>query len=155
MTPSGISTTGAGLETPDMIELRKRRTQIESDMESVGGGETPALYKILPEKAANVGASMMGSSKVYDISHAKKAALLQEAMISGIGSSQSTSIDMALNPEELDMDSDQFQSRLDQQFDSTLQSDKNKKKAQKTQKAPIPAPAADKDKNKKYKEFKF
>lgn len=158
MTPSGISTAGAGLETPDMIELRKRKTQIESDMESVGGAETPALYKILPEKAAHVGASMMGSSKVYDISHAKKAALLQEAMISGIGS-QSGSIDMTLIPEELDMDTDQLQSRLDQQIDASLQSDKSKKKAPKAQKAPTPAGGtssnADKDKNKKYKEFKF
>ena len=52
MTPSGISTGlhTAGLETPDMIELRKRKHQIEADME--GGdeeeGEAPALYKLLP-----------------------------------------------------------------------------------------------------------
>ena len=37
---------GAGLETPDMIELRKRR--IEADME---GGDTPSLpYTIIPER---------------------------------------------------------------------------------------------------------
>lgn len=154
MTPSGISTTGAGLETPDMIELRKRKTQIESDMESVGGGETPALYKILPEKANNVGGSMMGSSKVYDVSQAKKAQLLQEAMIG----SQSTSIDMTLNPEELDMDTGSLHTRLDQQFDAALQSDKSKKKP-KPPKAPAAssgtASTTDKDKNKKYKEFKF
>lgn len=154
MTPSGISTTGAGLETPDMIELRKRKSQIESDMESVGGGETPALYKILPEKANTVGGSMMGSSKVYDISHAKKAQLLQEAMIG----SQSTSIDMALNPDELDMENSSLQTRLDQQFDAALQSDKNKKKP-KPAKTPTTssgtASTTDKDKNKKYKEFKF
>lgn len=153
ITPSGTSTTGAGLETPDMIELRKRKTQIESDMESVSGTETPHLYKILPEKASNVGASMMGSSKVYDISHAKKAAMLQEAMISGI-SSQSGTIDMALNPEELDIESNP----LDQQFDASLQSDKAKKKPVKTQKQAAQsgtASSTDKEKNKKYKEFKF
>ena len=56
--------TGAGLETPDMIELRKRR--IEADME---GGETPSLpYTVIPERQnARVGASMMGSTHTYDI----------------------------------------------------------------------------------------
>jgi splicing factor 3B subunit 2 len=45
-TPSGMSSVGApGQETPELIELRKRR--IEQDME---GGETPNLYTILPEK---------------------------------------------------------------------------------------------------------
>lgn len=143
MTPSGISTTGAGLETPDMIELRKRKTQIESDMESNAGGDTPALYKILPEKAANVGGSMMGSAKVYDISHAKKAALLQEAMIGG-------------DDHELDM-AESGEASAAIHFDASLQSvDKNKKKAQKKAPAqPAPATAADKEKNKKYKEFKF
>ena len=37
-TPSGTTSVGAGLETPDNLELRKRR--IEADME---GGETPQL----------------------------------------------------------------------------------------------------------------
>lgn len=132
------------METPDMIELRKRKTQIESDMESNAGGDTPALYKILPEKSANVGGSMMGSSKIYDISHAKKAALLQEAMIGGTGG------------EELDDDNETASSAI--HFDASLQSvDKNKKKAPKAQKPPAQAAptAADKDKNKKYKEFKF
>lgn len=149
MTPSGISTTGAGLETPDMIELRKRKTQIESDMESNAGGDTPALYKILPEKAAHVGGSMMGSAKVYDISHAKKAALLQEAMI---GSHSSMEGDAS----ELDMgESGDASSAI--HFDASLQSsDKNKKKAQKKAPAqPATTASADKDKNKKYKEFKF
>ena len=46
-TPSGTASVGgAGLETPDMIELRKRR--IEADME---GGETPSLpYTVIPER---------------------------------------------------------------------------------------------------------
>jgi splicing factor 3B subunit 2 len=163
MTPSGISTTvSAGLETPDMIELRKRKNQIESDMESMGG-ETPALYKILPEKATSVGASMMGSSKVYDISAAKKANLLHEAMMGGTASG----IDMTLNPDELEMDSETLQSRFDQQVKQTGADNEDMSEAdlakQKQKKKPKPAttPAsgtsssADKDKNKKYKEFKF
>ena len=165
MTPSGISTSvSAGLETPDMIELRKRKTQIESDMDSLAGAETPALYKILPEKAAHVGASMMGSSKTYDITAAKKASLMHEAMISG-ASSSATGIDMTLNPEELDMDTDALQSKFDQQMkqnangmDTTELTEDQKQKKKKKPQVPVVAAApasADKDKNKKYKEFKF
>lgn len=45
-----------------MIELRKKR--IEDAMDQ--GGETPALYTILPEKKSSVGGAMMGSAHVYD-----------------------------------------------------------------------------------------
>ena len=64
VTPSGLSSVGAGMETPDMIELRKRK-EIEDAMET--GGDTPALYTVLAEKRASVGASMMGSAHAYDI----------------------------------------------------------------------------------------
>lgn len=64
VTPSGITSLPIGLETPDMIELRKKR--IETEME---GGDTPALYTILPEKRAEgVGRAMMGSTHTYDLS---------------------------------------------------------------------------------------
>lgn len=52
-----------GVETPDMIELRKKR--IEDAMDQ--GGETPALYQVLPEKKSAVGGAMMGSSHIYDM----------------------------------------------------------------------------------------
>jgi len=64
VTPSGLSSVGGGLETPDMIELRKKK-EIEDAMET--GGETPALFTILNEKRAAVGASMMGSAHTYDM----------------------------------------------------------------------------------------
>lgn len=62
-TPSGI-TTIPGVETPDSIELRKRKT------ESVAGGDTPqALYRVLEEKRVDrLGGQIMGSSHVYDLS---------------------------------------------------------------------------------------
>ena len=64
MTPSGVASVPIGVETPDMIELRKKR--IEDAMDQ--GGDTPALYQVLPEKKATVGgAAMMGSAHVYDI----------------------------------------------------------------------------------------
>ena len=42
ITPSGLTSIPAGMETPDAIELRKK---IEDSMES-GGGDTPALYQV-------------------------------------------------------------------------------------------------------------
>jgi splicing factor 3B subunit 2 len=63
VTPSGVTSVPVGVETPDMIELRKRR--IEDAMEQ--GGDTPALpYTILPEKKTGIGGAMMGSTHVYD-----------------------------------------------------------------------------------------
>merc|ERR1712037_1096816 len=55
-TPSGTASSVQGLETPESLELRKRR--IEADME---GGETPSLpYQIIPEKqGGRIGAAMM------------------------------------------------------------------------------------------------
>ena len=64
VTPSGVTSVPIGVETPDMIELRKRR--IEDAMDQ--GGDTPALYTVLPEKKTNVGGAMMGSAHIYDIS---------------------------------------------------------------------------------------
>lgn len=64
VTPSGLTSVPVGVETPDMIELRKRR--IEDAMDQ--GGDTPALYTVLPEKKTTVGAAMMGSAHIYDMS---------------------------------------------------------------------------------------
>merc|ERR1712179_200066 len=85
-TPSGTTSVGAGLETPDNLELRKRR--IEADME---GGETPSLpYQILPEKKnERIGAAMMGSSHTYDLGKR-----------TGKGGRDETRVELALNPEE-------------------------------------------------------
>ena len=63
VTPSGVTSIPMGVETPDMIELRKKR--IEDAMDQ--GGDTPALYQVLPEKKASVGGAMMGSAHIYDM----------------------------------------------------------------------------------------
>jgi hypothetical protein len=149
-----------------MIELRKRKTQIETDMES-SGTETPALYKILPEKATSVGGSMMGSSKVYDISSATKKNLPQDQLAGII----STSIDLTLNPDELEISSSALQSRYEQmkqsavtEHDADFDEDflkQNKKKKKEDNKlgasnsGNTSTSVIDKEKNKKYKEFKF
>ena len=64
ITPSGLTSIPAGMETPDMIELRKRKN-IEEAMEV--GSEQQPLYTVLPEKRISVGAAMMGSAHVYDM----------------------------------------------------------------------------------------
>lgn len=43
ITPSGLTSIPAGMETPDAIELRKK---IEDSMDA-GGGDTPALYQVI------------------------------------------------------------------------------------------------------------
>merc|ERR1719291_1581975 len=147
-TPSGTTSVGAGLETPDNLELRKRR--IEADME---GGETPSLpYQILPEKRnERIGASMMGSTHTYDLGKRTGKPGRENA------------VELALNPEEIDMmDSETMairaeaalreqQSQLAKEDLSDMVAEhaakqKNKRKRQEQKEDP---------KQKKYKEFKF
>merc|ERR1719507_909160 len=152
-TPSGMSSVGApGQETPELIELRKRR--IEQDME---GGETPNLYTILPEKKnERMGAGMMGSTHTYDLPGAIPAAKRLDP----------GAVEMALNPEEVDMmDSDALQAKAEAAMrekqaslanedlsdmvaeHAAKQSNKRKQQAGKEKEGG--------GANKKYKEFKF
>merc|ERR1719193_1298818 len=151
-TPSGTTSVGgAGLETPDMIELRKRR--IEADME---GGETPSLpYTVIPERRnERIGGSMMGSAHTYDIKAGGKAQT----------KGKEAAVELALNPEEIDlMDSETMalkaEAALREQQANLAKEDlsdmvaehaakqKNKRKRQEQK--------DDKEKAKKYKEFKF
>merc|ERR1719195_1276610 len=135
-TPSGTTSVGAGLETPDNLELRKRR--IEADME---GGETPQLpYQVIPEKRNE----RVGNS-------------------TGKGGKEAVNVELALNPEDLDnMDTETMALRaeaaLREQQNLLAKEDlsdmvaehaakqKNKRKAQQSKEDP---------KAKKYKEFKF
>merc|ERR1719278_1714224 len=99
-TPSGMSSVGApGQETPELIELRKRR--IEADME---GGDTPNLYTVLPEKKAHgVGASMMGSTHTYEVPPPGGARRIDPG-----------GVEMALNPDEVDlMDTEAMQAKAE------------------------------------------
>ncbi|XP_033103033.1 splicing factor 3B subunit 2-like [Anneissia japonica] len=148
ITPSGVTSVTAGLETPEMIELRKKK--IEDAMDQ--GGETPALYTILPEKRANVGGAMMGSAHVYDIGAAAKKP----------GQSGSEVVAIALDPSELDLDTAAMAAKYEEQVreqqshlekedfsdmvaeHAAKQKNKRKKQTQDTGRAP-----------KKYKEFKF
>ncbi|XP_017116643.1 splicing factor 3B subunit 2 [Drosophila elegans] len=154
VTPSGLTSVPAGLETPENIELRKKK--IEAEMED---NETPVLYQVLPEKRTDrIGASMMGSTHVYDVSGGganKQPPVRSTTDREGI-------VELALDPSELDMDNDAMAQRYEQQMreqQNHLQKEdlsdmlaehvarqKSKRKRQQTDPAKT---------TKKYKEFKF
>lgn len=161
VTPSGLTSIPAGMETPEAIELRKKK--IESEME---GGETPVLYHVLPEKRnERIGGAMMASGHVYDMTgvgapppsviSAKRGVATQSDQREGM-------VELALDPSELDMDSDAMAVRYEQQMrenQSQLQKEdlsdmlaehvakqKNKRKRQQN---------LETKQTKKYKEFKF
>ncbi|KAK9884004.1 hypothetical protein WA026_004939 [Henosepilachna vigintioctopunctata] len=153
ITPSGLTSIPAGMETPEAIELRKKKIENEMD-----GMETPVLYHIIPEKRnERIGTAMMGSSHVYDMT-----GVAQPVQ----GSAKRTGdregmVELALDPSELDLDSDAMAVRYEQQMrenQSQLQKEdlsdmlaehvakqKNKRKRQQQ----------DTKQTKKYKEFKF
>lgn len=119
ITPSGITSIPAGLETPETIELRKKK--IESEME---GGDTPALYTVLQERRAEgLGAGMMGSTHVYDMTgavggQAPPSVIAARRSMSGTISDARTdrdgAVELALDPSELDLDSEAMASRYEE-----------------------------------------
>lgn len=119
ITPSGITSIPAGLETPETIELRKKK--IESEME---GGDTPALYTVLQERRTEgLGASMMGSTHVYDMTGAAGGQAPPSVIAARRGVSGTTSdgrtekdgaVELALDPSELDLDSEAMASRYEE-----------------------------------------
>lgn len=149
VTPSGITSIPAGLETPEIIELRKKK--IESEME---GNETPALFQVLQEKRVDrAGGAMMASTHIYDMTSVSGA----------VGKRAQDTVELALDPSELDLvDTEAMAARYEQQIreqQSQLQKEdlsdmlaehvarqKNKRKRQQTQ---------ENKQAKKYKEFKF
>merc|ERR1712223_2336684 len=100
-TPSGMSSVGLGglgQETPELLELRKKK--IEAEME---GGETPNLYTVLPERRnERIGASMMGSTHTYDLGQASISGA-RPPLPPGPGGTGPGGVEMALNPEEVDL----------------------------------------------------
>jgi len=107
-TPSGISTVTGGMETPDMLELRKKK--IEDAME---GGETPQLYHVIAEKQAGaIGRQMMASSHVYDMNQARRK------------TGEQAGFDVALNPEDLELNPEQLTAKYEQQMRAQEQVEK-------------------------------
>ncbi|XP_060871026.1 splicing factor 3B subunit 2 [Metopolophium dirhodum] len=138
-TPSGImSGLPSGYETPEYIELRKRK--IESEMES---SEQQPLYHVLPEKKVDtVRGSMMASTHMYDIPTA--------------AANKPGEVEVSLDPSELELAGDveamaaRYEQRMkDQQGGEDDGTETEKKKGQKRK------AAQEAKTSKKYKDFKF
>lgn len=70
-TPSGfastVSTVPGGLETPEFLDLRKRRDEREGT--ETDDGRPKQLYQVVPERKAEVGSrGLLGSDRAYDVS---------------------------------------------------------------------------------------
>lgn len=151
VTPSGlVSGMPAGMETPDIIELRKRK--IESEMEN---SENQQLYQILHEKKTDkIRRDIMGSTHVYDLSGTSKK------------KPTGTGVDVALDPIELEsIDAQKLSAKYDEtvkkQQESLQKEDfsdmvaehaaRQKRKKDTTSSSS----SSNKQTNKKYKDFKF
>ncbi|XP_059574397.1 splicing factor 3B subunit 2 isoform X2 [Alligator mississippiensis] len=150
ITPGGFSSVPAGMETPELIELRKKKIE-----EAMDGSETPQLFTVLPEKrTATVGTAMMGSTHIYDMS----------TVLSRKGPApELQGVEVALAPEELELDPmamtqkyeehvREQQAQVEKEDFSDMVAEHAAKQKQKKRKA---QPQDARGGGKKYKEFKF
>lgn len=152
ITPGGFSSVPAGMETPELIELRKKKIE-----EAMDGNETPQLYTVLPERRTGpVGSAMMASAHIYDVSGA------MAARKAG-GGQESQGVEVALAPEELELDPmamtqkyeehvREQQAQVEKEDFSDMVAEHAAKQKQKKRKA---QPQDTRGGAKKYKEFKF
>lgn len=153
ITPGGFSSVPAGMETPELIELRKKKIE-----EAMDGNETPQLFTVLPERRTGpVGAAMMASTHIYEMSG--------QAMVSRKvgGGQESQGVEVALAPEELELDPmamtqkyeehvREQQAQVEKEDFSDMVAEHAAKQKQKKRKA---QPQDTRGGAKKYKEFKF
>uniref|UniRef100_A0A673NPR7 Splicing factor 3B subunit 2-like n=1 Tax=Sinocyclocheilus rhinocerous TaxID=307959 RepID=A0A673NPR7_9TELE len=154
ITPGGFSSVPAGMETPELIELRKKKIE-----EAMDGNETPQLFTVLPErKAGAVGAAMMASTHIYDMSTTVTSRKV--GGVSGLGG-DSQAVEVALAPEELELDpmamTQKYEEHVrEQQVEkedfSDMVAEHAANQKQKKRKA---QPQDTRSGAKKYKEFKF
>lgn len=153
ITPGGFSSVPAGMETPELIELRKKKIE-----EAMDGSETPQLFTVLPERrTGSVGAAMMASTHIYDVSGA------MAARKAAAGGQESLGVEVALAPEELELDPmamtqkyeehvREQQAQVEKEDFSDMVAEHAAKQKQKKRKA---QPQDTRGGAKKYKEFKF
>ncbi|XP_035770099.1 splicing factor 3B subunit 2 [Neolamprologus brichardi] len=152
ITPGGFSSVPAGMETPELIELRKKKIE-----EAMDGNETPQLFTVLPERRTGpVGAAMMASTHIYEMSAAM-------ASRKAGGGQESQGVEVALAPEELELDPmamtqkyeehvREQQAQVEKEDFSDMVAEHAAKQKQKKRKA---QPQDTRGGAKKYKEFKF
>uniref|UniRef100_A0A8C7Q7N4 Splicing factor 3b, subunit 2 n=1 Tax=Oncorhynchus mykiss TaxID=8022 RepID=A0A8C7Q7N4_ONCMY len=149
ITPGGFSSVPAGMETPELIELRKKKIE-----EAMDGNETPQLFTVLPERrTGSGGAAMMASTHIYDAMAGRKAG----------GGQEFQGVEVALAPEELELDPMAMtqkyeehvrnqEAQVEKEDFSDMVAEHAAKQKQKKRKA---QPQDTRGGAKKYKEFKF
>ncbi|CAF0752041.1 unnamed protein product [Didymodactylos carnosus] len=117
ITPSGTaSTVTQGVETPQQFEIRKSRFHQEMD-----GIDTPqTAYHVIPERAVPIAAtSLLAPGKMYDFTAAKKVGM---DSASGTSSRNDSGVDIALNPDDIDLSAQTIETRYRQELkDKELQ----------------------------------
>uniref|UniRef100_A0AAX7TMB9 PSP proline-rich domain-containing protein n=1 Tax=Astatotilapia calliptera TaxID=8154 RepID=A0AAX7TMB9_ASTCA len=153
ITPGGFSSVPAGMETPELIELRKKKIE-----EAMDGNETPQLFTVLPERRTGpVGAAMMASTHIYEMSAVRR------SVRKAGGGQESQGVEVALAPEELELDPmamtqkyeehvREQQAQVEKEDFSDMVAEHAAKQKQKKRKA---QPQDTRGGAKKYKEFKF
>ncbi|XP_053824086.1 splicing factor 3B subunit 2 isoform X2 [Vidua chalybeata] len=149
ITPGGFSSVPAGMETPELIELRKKKIE-----EAMDGSETPQLFTVVPEKrTATVGTAMMGSTHIYDMS----AVMGRKGPVA-----EAQGVEVALAPEELELDPTAMTQKYEEhvreqqaQVEKEDFSDMVAEHAAKQKKKRKAQPQDARGGGKKYKEFKF
>ncbi|KAF4793884.1 splicing factor 3B subunit 2 [Turdus rufiventris] len=148
ITPEGFSSVPAGIETPELIELRKKKIE-----ETMDGGETPQLFTVVPEKRTEtVGTAMMGSNHIYDMS----AVMGHKRPVT-----EARGVEVALAPEELELDPSAMTQKYEEhvreqqaQVEKEDFSDMVAEHAAKQKKRKA-EPQDARGESKKYKKFKF
>jgi splicing factor 3B subunit 2 len=78
------------------------------------GEATPSLYTVLPEKTVGVGqSSLLSTNRVYDFQAIRKDQMGQSTTNR---SDTSSGVDIALNPDELDMNNQALEARYRQEL---------------------------------------
>lgn len=78
------------------------------------GDTTPSLYTVLPEKNVGVGqSSLLSTNRVYDFQALQKAQMGQSSSGRADGSG---GVDIALNPDELEMNTQALEARYRQEL---------------------------------------
>lgn len=122
VTPSGlasVSTVASGLETPDVIELRKEGGRRHEDKQQ------QQLYQVLPQVDKNI-SGLMGSQHAYDLQNVDKPVI---APTSGrLKRKLEDNVDVAIDPSELEnggLDESTLRAKYDEKMKSKLPSTAN------------------------------
>ncbi|OMJ26114.1 Splicing factor 3B subunit 2 [Smittium culicis] len=110
VTPSGLSSIPSGLETPEVIQLRK---------DLVGRDQKKQLYTIIPEKQTTIGSNLVGSQHIYDLSNANisNSILAKPSRKRGNNDSSAGGISVALDPQEIEnLDEDTIRAKYESQI---------------------------------------